>query len=163
MWFLAIVAGIVFVIAAALLAGRARRAGHPALVGFAESASLPVLGASIFIALGLAAHDTARTLAWVVLTYAAGMAIIGEAWILARRARRAGHPGLGSFIDSASLPASVAFLWVTLELALHHHVDWTSPAVFLLACTAWTVVWRTIRHRRNNAPQPVKTPEEGGP
>jgi hypothetical protein len=150
MWFLAIVAGILFVIAAGLLAGRARRAGHPALVGFAESASVPVLGASIFIAFGLAAHDTAWTLAWVVLTYAAGMAIISVAGSLAGRARRAGHPALGSFTDSASLPLSAAFFWVALGLALHHHIDWTTPAVFLLACPAWAV-WRALRHRRNNA------------
>ena len=150
MWFLAIVAGIVFVIAAGLLAGRARRTGHPALVGFAESASVPVLGASIFVAVGLAAHDTAWTLGWVVLTYAGGMAVISVAGNLARRARRAGHPALGSFTDSASFPVSAAFFWAALGLALHHHLDWTTPAVFLLACLAWTV-WRALRHRRNNA------------
>lgn len=38
MWFLVIVAGIVIVIAAGLLAGPARRAGHPALGNFTESA-----------------------------------------------------------------------------------------------------------------------------
>jgi hypothetical protein len=150
MWFLAILAGIVFVIAAALLAGRARRAGRPALVGFAESASLPVLGASGFIALGLAAHDTAWTLAWVVLTYAAGMAISSVAGLLAGRARRAGHPALVSFTHSASLPVSAACFWFALGLA-RHHVDWTTPAVFLLACGVWAVP-RTLRQRRNNAP-----------
>jgi hypothetical protein len=40
---------------------------------------VPVLGTSIFVALGLAAHDTAWTLAWVVLVYAAGMAMISVA------------------------------------------------------------------------------------
>ena len=48
MWFLVIVAGIVIVIAAGLLAGPARRAGHPALGNFTESAGLPVLGAYYF-------------------------------------------------------------------------------------------------------------------
>ena len=149
MWFLAIAAGIVIVVVAGFLAGRARRAGHPALGGFAESISLPVLGGSVFIALGLARHDAAWTLAWVLLTYAAGMTSITVAGLLARRARRAGHPVRGSFTESASLPVSVAFLWVALGLALHD-VDWTTLAVFPLVYAVWAVR-RTLRHRRSNA------------
>jgi hypothetical protein len=154
MWFLVIVAGIVIVIAAGLLAGPARRAGHPALGGFSESAGLPVLGASIFIALGLAHHDAAGTLAWLVLAYAAGMGIISVAGNLSERARRAGHPALGNFTELASLPVSVASLWVALGLALRQ-ADWTTPAWFLLVY-AVCAVWRTLRQRRNNARPPVE-------
>jgi hypothetical protein len=91
MWFLAIAAGIVIAIVAGLLAGRARRAGHPAPGSFAESAPLPVLGASIFAALGLARHDAAWTLAWLAFTYAAWIMTTSVAGPLAGRARRAGH------------------------------------------------------------------------
>jgi hypothetical protein len=54
----------------------------------------------------------------------------------------------------------VAFLWVAWGLALHD-VDWTTLAwqclAFLVVYTAFLVVytacrvWRTLRHRRNNA------------
>jgi hypothetical protein len=84
------------------------------------------------------------------LAIVAGIVFVIAAGLLAGRARRAGHPALGSFTDSASLPVSAAFFWAALGLALHHHLDWTTPAVFLLACLAWTV-WRALRHRRNNA------------
>jgi hypothetical protein len=152
MWFLAIAAGIVIVIVAGLLAGRARRAGHPALGSFAESTHLPVLGASIFIAVGLAQHDTAWTLAWLLLVYAAGIMITSVAGSLAERARRAGHPALGSFTKSASFPVSVASLWVAWGLALHH-VDWTALAVFPLVY-AVCAVWRYgIAKRRDKFPQ----------
>jgi hypothetical protein len=57
MWFLAIAAGIVILIVALTQAERMRRAGHPALASFIESAFLPVFLACIFVALGLAAHD----------------------------------------------------------------------------------------------------------
>jgi hypothetical protein len=156
MWFLAIAAGIVIVIVAALLAERARRAGHPALGSFAESTHLPVLGASIFIAVGLAQRDTAWTLAWLLLVYAAGIMITSVARSLAERARRAGHPTLGSFTGSASFLVSVASLWVAWGLALHH-VDWTALAGFPLGY-AVCAVWRTLRHRRKNAHPPVERP-----
>jgi hypothetical protein len=153
MWFLAIAAGIVIAIVAGTLAGRARRTGHPALGGFAESVPLPVLGASIFAALGLAHHDDAWTPAWLALTYAAWIMTTSMAGPLAGRARRAGHLTLGSITESASLPLSVAFLWVALGLALHD-VNWTTLAwrcpAFLLVYAACRV-WRTRRHRRNNA------------
>jgi hypothetical protein len=153
MWFLAIAAGIVIAIVAGLLAGPARRSGHPALGSFAESVPLPVLGSSIFAALGLARHDSAWTLAWLALTYAAWIMTTSMAGPLAGRARRAGHLTLGSFTESASLPVSVAFLWVALGLALHD-VDWTTLAwqcLALLLVYAACRVWRTLRHRRNNA------------
>ena len=156
MWFLVIVAGIVIVIAAGLLAGPARRAGHPALGSFTESATLPVVGASIFIALGLAHHDDAWTLAWLVLAYAAGMGIINVTGNLSERAHCAGHPALGSFTEWASLPVSAASIWFALELALRQ-VDWTAPAWFLLVYAACTV-WRTLRQRRNNARPPAESP-----
>jgi hypothetical protein len=58
-------------------------------------------------------------------------------------------PGTGS----ASFPVSWAFLWVDLGLALHD-VDWTTLTrqclAFLVVYTACRV-WRTLRHRRNNA------------
>ena len=149
MWFLAIVVGIVIVIAAGFLAGRARRAGHPALGGFAESTHLPVLGASIFITLGLAHHDSAWTLAWLVLACATGIVIVIVAGFLAGRARRAGHPALGGFTEWASFPVSVAFLWVALGLALRG-VNWTTLAVFLLVYAS-CAVGRILRHRRDNA------------
>ena len=149
MWFLAIVAGIVIVIVAGFLAGRARRAGHPALGGFAESTHLPVLGASIFIALGLAHHDAAWTLNWLLLAYAAGIVIVSAAGSLAGRARRAGHPALGGFTEWASFPVSVAFIWVALGLALHG-VNWAILAVLLLGYAA-CAVGRILRHDRNNA------------
>jgi hypothetical protein len=153
MWFLAIAAGIVIAIVAGLLAGPARSAGHPALGGFFESVPLPVLGAAIFAALGLARHDSAWTLAWLALTYAAWIMTITMAGTLAGRARRAGHLALGSFTESASLPVSVALLWVALGLALHD-ADWTTLAwqclAFLLVYAACRV-WRTLRLRRNNA------------
>lgn len=153
MWFLAIAAGIVIAIVAGLLAGPARRAGHPAIGSFAESAPLPVLGASIFAALGLAHHDAASTLAWLALTYAAWIMAISVTGPLAGRARRAGHLALGSFTESASLPVSVALLRVALGLALHD-VNWTTLAwqclAFLLVYAA-SRVWRTLRHRRDNA------------
>jgi hypothetical protein len=153
MWFLAIAAGIVIAFVAGLLAGPARRAGHPALGSFAESVPLPVLGASIFAALGLAHHDDAWTLAWLALTYAAWIMTISVAGTLAGRARRTGRLILGSFTESASFPVSVALLWVALGLALHD-VNWTTLAwqclAFLLVYTVLRV-WRTLRHRRNNA------------
>jgi hypothetical protein len=148
MWFLAIAAGIVIVIMAGFLASYARRADHPALGSFAESVPIPVLGASIFVALGLGHHDAAWTLAWVVLTYAAGIMSISVSGSLAERARRAGHPALGSFTESASFPVSMTSFWVALGLALHH-VDWTTVAVFPLVYAA-VAVWRTLRRRRNN-------------
>jgi hypothetical protein len=71
MWFFAIVAGVVIVIMTGLLAGRARRAGRPALGGLARAAGLPVFGASIFIAFGLALHHVDwMTLALLLLVYA---------------------------------------------------------------------------------------------
>ena len=135
---------------------RARRAGHPGPSNFTESATLPLLGASIFIALGLAHHDDTWTLAWLVLTYAAGMGIINVTGDLSERARRAGRPALGSFAEWASLPVSVAALWVALGLALGHG-DWTAPAAFLLFYAVYSV-WRTLRQRRNNARPPVESP-----
>jgi hypothetical protein len=156
MWFLAIVAGIVIVVVAGLLGGRARRAGQPALSNFTESATLPVLGASIFIALGLAHHDDVWTLAWLVLAYSAGTGITSVTGKLAERARRGGRPALGSFAEWASLPVSVAALWVALELALGQG-DWTAPAGFLLFYAVYSV-WRTLRQRRNNARPPVESP-----
>jgi len=149
MWFFVIATGVVISVVASLLAGRARPASHPALGSLAGSISLPVLGACVFTALGLARHDAAWTLAWVLLTYAAGMISITVAENLAGRARRAGHPVLGSFTLSASSPIAMAFFWVALGLALHH-VDWTTPAVFPLAYAAWAVR-RALQHRRNNA------------
>jgi hypothetical protein len=153
MWFLVIVAGNVLLIAAWTQAERVRRTGHPALASFTESAILPVFGASILVALGLAAHDAAWTLAWVLLAYAAGIMIISVAGRLAERVRRAGHPALGSFTESAGLPVSVAFLWVALELALHDAV-WTAMAwqilTFLLVYAVFAVR-RSLRRRRNTA------------
>jgi hypothetical protein len=146
MWFLAIVAGIMIVIMAGFLAGRARRAGHPALGSFAESTHLPVLGASIFIALGLAQHDAARTLAGLLLVYAAGYVIIIAAENLAGRA---GRPALGRFARAASLPVFGASIFIAWGLAFHH-VDWMTLAWFLLIY-AVLAVWRTLRQRRNNA------------
>jgi hypothetical protein len=73
--------------------------------------------------------------------------------LLAGPARRAGHLTLGIFTESESFPVSWAFLWVDLGLALHD-VDWTTLArqclAFLVVYTACRV-WRTLRHRRNNA------------
>jgi hypothetical protein len=149
MWFLVISAGIVIAVVAGLLAGPARRAGHPALGGFAESAPLPAVGASVFIALGLAHHDSPWTLAWLVLAYTAWIMITSRTGNLAGRARRAGHPALGGFIDSASFPVSVAFLWVVLGLALNH-VDWISLAAIPLGYAVWAVP-RILRRRRGNA------------
>ena len=149
MWFLAIAAGVVIAIVAGLLAGPARRAGHPALGGFAASAPLPVLGAAVFLALGLAHHDGAWTLAWLVLSYAAWIVISSRTGNLAGRARRAGRPALGGFIDSASFPVSVACLWVTLGLALQH-VNWAVLAGIPLGYAVWAVQ-RTLRRRRGNA------------
>jgi hypothetical protein len=149
MGFLAIAAGIVIVVGAGLLAGPARRAGHPALGRFTESASLPVLLGSIFIALGLAHHDSAWTLAGVVLIYAVGIMASSVAGNLAGRARRAGHPALGRFIESASLPVSLASFWVAWGLALRD-VDWTTLALFPLGYAVWAVR-RILRRRRNNA------------
>ena len=149
MWFLALVAGIVIFIGAGFLGGRARRAGHPALAGFAESVPLPVLGASIFIALGLGKHDTAWTLALVVLAYAAGSIVIGVSGGLAERARRAGRPALGRFAESASFPVSLAFYWVAFGLALRN-LDWVTLAGLPLGY-ALIGIWRTLRRRRNKA------------
>jgi len=156
MWFLVIVAGIVIVIVAGLLGGRARRPGHPAPSNFTESAALPVLGASIFIALGLAHHDDAWTLTWLVLAYSAGMGITGGTGKLAERARRAGRPALGGFAEWASLPVSVAALWAAVGLALGQG-DWTAPAWFLLVYAVYSV-WRALRQRRNNARPTVESP-----
>ena len=71
------------------------------------------------------------------------------AGLLAGRARRAGHPALGSFTDSASLPVSAAFFWAALGLALHHHLDWTTPAEAFdrVQQTAWATNsqnWRPL-------------------
>lgn len=149
MWFYSIAAGIVIAAVAAVLAGRAHGAGHPALGGFAESVPLPVLGASVLVALGLAHHDAAWTVAWILLSYAAGLVVTSVAAPLARRAGRAGHPGAGSFTESASLPVSVAFFLVALGLALGR-VDWTTLVGFPLAYAAWAI-WHTLRRRRSNA------------
>ena len=83
------------------------------------------------------------------LVIAAGIVIAIVAALLAGRARRAGHPALGGFIDSASFPVSVAFLWVVLGLALNH-VDWTFLAAIPLGYAVWAVL-RTLRRRRDNA------------
>ena len=87
------------------------------------------------------------------LAIAAGIVIAIVAGLLVGPARRAGHLTLGSFTESASFPVSVAFLWVAWGLALHD-VDWTTLAwqglAFLVVYTACRV-WRTLRHRRNNA------------
>jgi hypothetical protein len=138
MWFFVIMAGIVIVIAAGLLAGPARRAGRPALSSFAESVPLPVIGASVFIALALIDRDSAWTLSWLILAYAAGIMVISAAGSLAGRARRAGHPAWGGFTESASFPLSVVCLWVALGLALHG-VDWTTLAVIPVVYAAWAV------------------------
>ena len=110
---------------------------------------MPAVGASVFIALALAHHDAPWTLAWVILMYAAWIIILGRTGNLAGRARRAGHPALGGFIESASFPVSVAFLWVAWGLALHH-VDWTSVAAIPLGYAVWAA-WRTLRRRRGSA------------
>ena len=150
MWFLAIAAGVVIAIVAGLLAGPARRAGHPALGGFAESVPLPVLGAAVFLALGLAHHDAPWTLAWLVLSYAAWVLITGMSGNLAGRARGAGRPALGGFIESVSFPVSVAFFWVALGLALHH-VNWAVLAGIPLGYAVWAVQRTVRRRRRGNA------------
>jgi hypothetical protein len=54
MWFLAIAAGTVILIAALTPARRMRRAGRPATGKFTVSASLPLSAAALWIALGLA-------------------------------------------------------------------------------------------------------------
>jgi len=149
MWFFVIIAGIVVVIVAGLLAGPARRAGHPALGSFAESVPLPVIGASVFIALGLIHRDSTWTLAWLVLAYVAAIMLISAAGSLAGRARRAGHPAWANFTESASFPLSVVCLWVALGLALHD-LDWTTLAVIPVVYAAWAVR-RALRHRRSNA------------
>ena len=81
------------------------------------------------------------------LAIAAGMVIAIVAGLLAGLARRAGHLALGSFTESASLPVSVALLWVALGLALHD-VNWTTlawqcPAFLLVyaACGVWRAFW----------------------
>ena len=79
----------------------------------------------------------------------AGVVIVIMTGLLAGRARRAGHPALGGFIDSASFPVSLAFLWVVLGLALNH-VDWTFLAGIPLGYAVWAVL-RTLRFRRGNA------------
>jgi len=150
MWFLAIAAGVVIAIVAGLLAGPARRAGHPALGGFAASAPLPVLGAAVFLALGLAHHDAPWTLALLVLTYAAWVLITGMSGLLAGRARRAGHPALGGFAESVSFPVSVACLWLALGLALDH-VNWAILAGIPLGYAVWAVQRTLRRRRRGNA------------
>jgi len=88
------------------------------------------------------------------LVIVAGIVIVIAAGLLAGPARRAGHPALGNFTELASLPVSVASLWVALGLALRQ-VDWTTPAWFLLVY-AVCAVWRTLRQRRNNARPPVE-------
>jgi hypothetical protein len=90
------------------------------------------------------------------IAIAAGIVIVIVAGLLAGRARRAGHPALGSFTKSASFSVSVASLWVAWGLALHH-VDWTALAVFPLVY-AVCAVRRALRHRRNNARPPVQRP-----
>lgn len=149
MWFVAIAAGVVIAIAVGLLAGPARRAGRQVLGDFAASAPLPVLGAAVFLALGLAHHDGAWTLAWLVLTSAAWILITSMSGNLAGRARRAGRPALGGFAESVSFPASIACLWVALGLALHH-VNWANLAGIPLGYAVWAVQ-RTLRRRRGNA------------
>ena len=84
------------------------------------------------------------------------MGIINVSGNLSERARRAGHPALGSFAEWASLPLSVAALWDALGLALGQ-ADWTTPAGFLLVYAGYAV-WRTLRQRRNNARPPVESP-----
>jgi hypothetical protein len=148
MWFFAIVAGVVIVIMTGLLAGRARRAGRPALGSFAERAGLPVLGASIFIALGLAQHDAAWTLAGLLLVYAAGYMTSSVAENLAGRARRAGRPALGGLARAAGLPVFGASIFIAFGLALHH-VDWMTLALLLLVYAVYAI-WHTLRHRRTN-------------
>ncbi len=88
------------------------------------------------------------------LVIVAGIVIVIVAGNLSERARRAGRPALGSFVDWASLPVSVAALWDALGLALGQ-ADWTTPAGFLLVYAGYAV-WRTLRQRRNNARPPVE-------
>ena len=149
MWFLAIVAGIVIFIVAGFLGGWARRTGHPALAGFAEAVPVPVFGACIFIAVGLGKHDTAWTLALVILAYAAGSMVFSVSQGLAERARRAGHPAVGRFAESASFPVSLAFYWVAFGLALRN-LDWVTLAGLPLGY-ALIGIWRSLRRRRNKA------------
>ena len=90
------------------------------------------------------------------LVIVAGIVIVIVAGLLSERARRAGQPALGSFVEWASLPVSAASIWFALELALRQ-VDWTTPAWFLLVYAA-CAVWRTLRQRRNNARPPLESP-----
>jgi hypothetical protein len=83
------------------------------------------------------------------LAIAAGIVIVVGAGLLAGPARRAGHPALGRFIESASLPVSLASFWVAWGLALRD-VDWTTLALFPLGYAVWAVR-RILRRRRNNA------------
>jgi hypothetical protein len=83
------------------------------------------------------------------LAIVAGIVIVIMAGFLAGRARRSGHPALGSFTESAGFPVSLAFIWVALGLALND-VDWTTLAVIPLVYAVWAVR-RTLRRRRNNA------------
>lgn len=85
---------------------------------------------------------------WFLAT-AAGIVIFIVAGLLAGRVRRAGHPALGSFTESACWPVFGASIWVAWGLALHD-VYWTTLAGLLLVYAVWAV-WRTLRHRRNNA------------
>jgi hypothetical protein len=81
MWLVAIAAGIVIAIAVGLLAGPARRAGRPALGGFAESVSFPVSIACLWVALGLALHHVN----WAIL---AGIPLGYAVWAVQRTLRR---------------------------------------------------------------------------
>ena len=94
MWPLAIIAGIAGNVGGLLLAERSSRAGRPALGRFIQLARWPLLAASVAVAVGLARHGAAWTLAWLALGII-GVGLAGQAAFLAgytaRRLYRAGR------------------------------------------------------------------------
>lgn len=94
MWPLAIIAGIACNVVGLLLAERSSRAGRTALSRLIQLARWPVLAASIVVAVGLARHGAAWTLAWLALGII-GVGLAGQAAFLAgftaRKLNRAGQ------------------------------------------------------------------------
>jgi hypothetical protein len=94
MWPLAIIAGIVCNVVGLLLAERSSRAGRPALSRLIQLTRWPVLAASIVVAVGLARHGAAWTLAWLAFGII-GVGLAGQAAFLAgftaRKLYRAGR------------------------------------------------------------------------
>ncbi len=93
MWLLAIIAGIACNVVGLLLAERSSLAG-PALSRLIQLTRWPVLAASIVVAVGLARHGAAWTLAWLALGIT-GVGLAGQAAFLAgftaRKLYRAGR------------------------------------------------------------------------